>query len=90
VNILLDNKESTPILKTIVVIETPDEAIRSRAASLGIEIISFADVEELGKKNPKEVMVSLWYCSSSCAASWLQSIKMSKYHNVHRRVTSLT
>ncbi|XP_064624838.1 long-chain-fatty-acid--CoA ligase 1-like isoform X2 [Lineus longissimus] len=58
VNALLDRIEATPILKTIVVIETPDQELRKRAESLGIEIVSFSDLEELGKKHPKEIMPS--------------------------------
>ncbi|KAG1656671.1 Long-chain-fatty-acid--CoA ligase 1 [Nymphon striatum] len=51
---LLKEKSSTPSLKIIIHINDISEEMKKDAVNKGVQIISFTEVEELGKNNPTE------------------------------------
>ncbi|XP_074882483.1 long-chain-fatty-acid--CoA ligase 5 [Buteo buteo] len=54
--ILLENceKEKTPCLKTIIVMDLFDKELKDRGAKVGVEILALQEVEELGRNNIRE------------------------------------
>ncbi|KAJ3607519.1 hypothetical protein NHX12_024570 [Muraenolepis orangiensis] len=50
---LLQNREKghTPVLKTIVIMDAFDAELVTRGAECGVDVLSMADVEELGRNN---------------------------------------
>ena len=55
VQAIFDRYEETPNLKTIVLIEKMTVELQNKAQQLGVKLISFTQLEELGEKNPKEL-----------------------------------
>ncbi|XP_078080485.1 long-chain-fatty-acid--CoA ligase 5 [Mustelus asterias] len=53
VNTLLENceKNLTPILKTIILMDPFDDALKERATKCGIAVLSLKEVEDLGREN---------------------------------------
>ncbi|XP_040983366.1 long-chain-fatty-acid--CoA ligase 5 [Aquila chrysaetos chrysaetos] len=54
--ILLENceKEKTPCLKTIILMDLFDKELKDRGAKVGVEILALQEVEELGRNNIRE------------------------------------
>ncbi|NXP07896.1 ACSL5 ligase, partial [Thinocorus orbignyianus] len=54
--ILLENREKqkTPQLKTIILMDLFDKELKDRGAKVGVEILSLQEVEELGRNNIRE------------------------------------
>ncbi|XP_077983452.1 long-chain-fatty-acid--CoA ligase 1-like [Glandiceps talaboti] len=57
VKLLLDKADKTPILQQIIVMETVSDEIKEKARQQTIEIISFADVEAMGRIEPHEALM---------------------------------
>uniref|UniRef100_A0A8C1B942 Arachidonate--CoA ligase n=1 Tax=Cyprinus carpio carpio TaxID=630221 RepID=A0A8C1B942_CYPCA len=57
---LLDNceKNLTPVLKTIILMDPYDSALIDRSSKSGVEVLSLKDVEALGKNNHQKPVVS--------------------------------
>ncbi|XP_071808946.1 long-chain-fatty-acid--CoA ligase 5-like [Asterias amurensis] len=58
--ILLDQAASMPGLKQIVIMEEATEEMKMKATSHNIELLQFADVEELGANNRQEKVPPVW------------------------------
>ncbi|NXN21452.1 ACSL5 ligase, partial [Nycticryphes semicollaris] len=54
--ILLENceKEKTPGLKTVILMDLFDEELKDRGAKIGVEILALQEIEELGRNNISE------------------------------------
>ncbi|NXJ63745.1 ACSL5 ligase, partial [Rostratula benghalensis] len=54
--ILLENceKEKTPGLKTIILMDLFDKELKDRGAKIGVEILGLQEIEELGRNNIRE------------------------------------
>ncbi|NWW49581.1 ACSL5 ligase, partial [Pedionomus torquatus] len=54
--ILLENceKEKTPQLKTIILMDLFDKELKDRGAKVGVEILALQEIEELGRNNIRE------------------------------------
>ncbi|GAB1609882.1 long-chain-fatty-acid--CoA ligase 5-like [Argonauta hians] len=53
---LLNKKNEMASLKTIVLIEAPDSECLALAKTTGVKLISFQEMEELGEKNPQQLV----------------------------------
>ncbi|KAJ1552375.1 Long chain acyl-CoA synthetase 7 peroxisomal, partial [Cladochytrium tenue] len=52
--VMLKLKPKLPDLKTIVVLDSVDQAIIDSGRAVGVEVVSIVDVENLGSKNPAD------------------------------------
>ncbi|XP_041364605.1 long-chain-fatty-acid--CoA ligase 1-like [Gigantopelta aegis] len=52
---LLNRHSETPDLRVAVVMEEPSGEVLNLARTLGVSILTFSDVEKLGKENPHEI-----------------------------------
>ncbi len=59
---LIAQKESCPSLKVLVLIENIEDSLKSKAEEVGVEILSFEELEALGRDStdvpPAQVMSS--------------------------------
>ncbi|XP_019637082.1 PREDICTED: long-chain-fatty-acid--CoA ligase 1-like [Branchiostoma belcheri] len=56
VSSILDNVQDLSTVKRIVLMEKITDELKKRATSLGVEIMTFDDVEEAGRKNPHDAV----------------------------------
>jgi long-chain acyl-CoA synthetase len=54
--ILVDIRSTIPSLKTIVVMDTPDAALIEAGKVVGLEVVSFLDVEREGQQSPADAV----------------------------------
>ncbi|XP_005095160.2 long-chain-fatty-acid--CoA ligase 5 [Aplysia californica] len=72
VTTLLSLKSEVACLKTVVVVENVGEKVKAEAKQAGVDVVTFADIQEIGKKNPQppnppkpEDMFSIMYTSGT-------------------------